>query len=459
MTPEAARAAQASRAARTAPVRPTPLAGQLFGSLRMPLLWLLVGLLLVGSVRVTMMVTPALVRYPRAMSTAIVVFGLYAVPFVAFLANLDYLEREPPALLATAFAWGAVVAMAAAVPGDQAADDLVAKLVSPRFAASWGPALAGPAVEEILKFLGVVVLAMLATAQINSIVDGFVYGGMVGLGYQVVENVSYAAMAVAANGNGDRVDPVFGVLIARGFLAGPWSHTVFTALAGAGVGYAVVRVDRSWAARVCFVLMCLAGAWLCHFAWNSPLLSSGLGLGTPGRIAVLLVKGGPVLAMALLLARAARMREGDYYANVLSTLTDPRVVTPSELRMICSPAGRAALRRAAEARAGAAGERAARRLQEAQARLAVELSRGPAEDGGLTATAADCQREVLRARHELAALGLRRPASAWMRAGASLVWLIGSVVAVLAEVRKPVAGRRRRLRRRRTRRSGCGRRS
>jgi protease PrsW len=116
---------------------------------------------------------------------------------------------------------------------------------------------------------------------------------------------------------------------------------------------------------------------------------------------------------------------------VLSALTAPRVATPTELRTICSPAGRAALRRAAEARAGVAGERAARRLQEAQVRLAVELSRGPADDGGLTATATDWQREVLRARHELAALGLRRPASGWTRAGGSVVWLIGSGVVVL----------------------------
>jgi protease PrsW len=184
--------------------------------------------------------------------------------------------------------------------------------------------------------------------------------------------------------------------------------------------------------RLGFALMCLAGAWLCHFAWNSPLLSGGFGLGMPGQIAALLIKGGPVLVMALLLARAARAREGDYYANVLSTLTDPRVVTPGELRTICSPAGRAAFRRAAEARAGTAGERAARRLQEAQARLAVELSRGPADDGGLTATAADRQRDVLRARHELVALGLRRPASGWTRAGGSVTWLIGSGIAVLA---------------------------
>jgi RsiW-degrading membrane proteinase PrsW (M82 family) len=424
-----------ARVAGTAPVvRPKPLVGDLFGSLRMPVLWLLIGLLLVGAVRVAAMVTPALVRYPRATSTAIVLFALYAVPFVAFLVNLDYLEREPPVLLATAFAWGAVVVTAAAVPGNQAADDLIAKLVSPRFAASWGPALAGPTVEEILKFLGVVVIALLATAQVNSVVDGFVYGGMVGLGYQVVENVAYATTAVASSGTGDRMDPVFGVFVARGFLAGPWSHTVFTALAGAGVGYAVVRVDRSWAARVGFAATCLAGAWLCHFAWNSPLLSGGFGLGVPGRIAALLVKGGPVLAMALLLARAARLREGHYYTGVLSTLTDPRLVTPAELRMICSPAGRAALRRVAEARAGAAGDRAARRLQEAQARLAVELSRGPAADGGLTEAAAARHRDVLRARHELMTLGLRRRSTGWPRVDGRVTWLIGAAVAVLAAI-------------------------
>src|SRR3712207_8831582 len=48
--------------------------------------------------------------------------------------------------------------------------------------------------------------------------------------YQVVENVSYATTAVANAGLGDRIEPVLGTFIARGFLAGPWSHTVFTAL-------------------------------------------------------------------------------------------------------------------------------------------------------------------------------------------------------------------------------------
>jgi hypothetical protein len=307
----------------------------------------------------------------------------------------------------------------------------VAKLVSPRFATDWGPAIAGPTVEEVLKFLGVLVIALLATSQINSVVDGFVYGAMVGLGYQVMENVAYATSAVATAGTGDRVEPVIGTFIARGFLAGPWSHTVFTALTGAGIGYAVVRVDRSVAVRLGNALLCLGGAWLAHFAWNSPPLSAGFGLGTAGKIAELLLKGVPVLIMVLLLAHPARLSEGDYYANALAAVDDPRVVTPTELAIIGSPARRAAARRAAQARAGAAADRAVRRLQQAQARLAVQLSRGPAEDGSLTSASAAAARDVLRTRHELVALGLRTPRTRRPRWLGAATWVLGALLAAL----------------------------
>jgi protease PrsW len=388
-------------------------------------------MLLIGAVQVATMVMPAMLRYPRATFAAFALFALYAVPFVAFIANLDYLEREPPVLLAVAFAWGGLVVTAVAVPGNAAVDDLVAKLWSPRFATDWGAAIAGPTVEEVLKFLGVVVIALLATSQVNSVVDGFVYGAMVGLGYQVVENVAYATAAVAAAGTGDRIEPVIGTFIARGFLAGPWSHTVFTALAGAGVGYAVVRVDRSVAARLGVAAVCLGGAWLAHFAWNSPPLSAGFGLGTAGTVAELLLKGAPVLVMVLLLARPARRSEGDYYTQALAGVDDPRIVTPAELAIIGSPARRAAARRAAQARAGAAADRAVRRLQQAQARLAVQLSRGPAEDGSLTAASANAARDVLRARHALIALGLRAPTPRRLRWAGAATWLLGSFLAAL----------------------------
>ena len=82
-----------------------------------------------------------------------------------------------------------------------------------------------------------VMIALLAGSQINSVLDGFVYGALAGLGFQVVENIVFALNAVDLAGAGDRGGPVVATFLLRGFLGGLWSHTLFTALAGAGVAY------------------------------------------------------------------------------------------------------------------------------------------------------------------------------------------------------------------------------
>jgi RsiW-degrading membrane proteinase PrsW (M82 family) len=393
----------------------------------MPACWLLIGLLLVGAARIVAVLRAAFVAYPLSIGLAVVLFALYAVPFLLFILHLDYFEREPPLLLAAAFAWGGLVAMAAAVPGNAALDNLIAKLGSPAFAAAWGPALAGPTVEEPLKLLGVVVIALIAREQINSVVDGFVYGAVAGLGFQVVENVLYAANAVARAGLGDHPGPVFTTFIGRGFVAGLWSHTMFSALAGAGVGYAAVRRDRSRSSRLGFAALCLLGAWLCHSLWNSPLLVDGLHLGPSGVLVELLVKGIPALVVILALVRSAGHREAAYYGGVLADLDDERIATPVDIEALASPARRAAARRAGRALAGPRGFYAVTRLQRAQARLAVELSR----DATLDSPAAQRRyRDVLRSRRRLLALGhLAAPPQAtpggWER------WLVGAAIATL----------------------------
>jgi RsiW-degrading membrane proteinase PrsW (M82 family) len=420
-----------SRAARTAPVHPTPRAAVAARSLRMPAFWVLSVLLLVGAVRIGWTIRGAFDAYPLATGAAVGLFGLYAVPFLIFIDRIDYLEREPPVLLATAFTWGAVVATAAAIPGNAALDDLAAKWGSPAFAASWGPALAGPTVEEPLKLLGVVMIVLVAREQMNSLVDGFVYGAVVGLGFQVVEDMLYAANDVAAAGTGDHVAPVIGTLVGRGFVAGLWSHTLFTALAGTGVAYAVVRRrDRSRRMRLSVAALCLAGAWACHFAWNSPLLADGFGLGWPGQLLAGLVKGVPVLVAILALLWTAGHREADYYAAVLARLSEPRLATAEEIAALRSPGRRAAARRAAAERYGRPGLRATSGLQAAQARLAVELSRGgPAEEP--EGPVAYWRERVLTARQRLAALDDAQPRRTVVPD--AVMWLAGSaVVASLA---------------------------
>ncbi|HTF07287.1 MAG TPA: PrsW family intramembrane metalloprotease, partial [Asanoa sp.] len=291
-------------------MHPTPAWAHAGKSLLLPAFWVMLLLIAGGGVRLAMFIRESFATYPTATLTALVLFGLYAVPFCVFVAALDYLEREPPLLLATAFAWGGLVATSISIRGNAAVHNLVAKLASPGLAAEWGSALAGPTVEETAKALGIVAIVLVARAQVNSVLDGVVYGSLVGLGFQVVEDVVYAINAVAVAGRGDQIAPVVATFLLRGFLAGLWSHTLFGALAGAGIGYLAVRTDRSLFSRVGVAVLSVLGAMAIHFLWNSPLLSLGGGAGIFGD---LFVKGLPPLLMILFLVRGVRHREADYY--------------------------------------------------------------------------------------------------------------------------------------------------
>jgi RsiW-degrading membrane proteinase PrsW (M82 family) len=375
--PVAGTGAAASRAARTAPVRPAQPGGHWRASVRTPAFWMLLVLFAVGAWRIVAIMRPAAVEHPIAMVAAVVLFSAYAVPFVLVTNSLDYLEREPPPLLLSAVAWGALVAVGTAVPANVAVQQLLAKLASPSLATTWGPAIAGPTVEEPLKMLGVVVIVLVARQHINSLVDGCVYGAFVGLGFQVVEDMMYSANAVDLAGHTDNVAPVVATFLLRGFLGGLWSHTVFSAVAGAGVAFVVLHHERPlWTSRLVVAGLALLAAWGFHFVWNSPWLADGFGYGAVGVVLALVIKGAPALLLCLWLVRNAGRREAAYYTREISELHDLRLGTPRELDALGSARTRAAARHLAHVQHGRDCARAVRRLQRTQALLAVELSRG-----------------------------------------------------------------------------------
>ena len=388
------------RAGRT-PVRPARPA-----LVATPARWLVLGLIAAGAVRMTLIGARFAAAYPVATLTAVALFALLAVPFWLFVSEVDFLEREPMPLLVVAFAWGGLVATAVSIPGSTALENLVAKLGSPHLAAGWGAALAAPTVEEIAKALGIVAIVLIARTQVNSVLDGMVYGAMVGLGFQIVEDVVFAMGAVALAGQGDRVQPVVATFLLRGFLSGIWSHTLFGALAGAGIGYLVVRTDRPRRVRAGVAALGIAGAWASHALWNSPLFGDGLGNGGLALLGVLLIKGLPPLVGILWLVRRAHDREVAYYVGLLARLGDPAVITAGELPVLASGSRRAAARWTA----GPRGYLTVRRLQRAQARLAVELSRASCavSDGSVDLRTQD----VRERRKALAALGLREATAA-----------------------------------------------
>ncbi|MEV6342205.1 PrsW family intramembrane metalloprotease [Actinoplanes sp. NPDC051851] len=358
------------------PVRPGASRAAAFA--RNPAFWVVILLLAVGAVRMSQILARFLEAFPIATVAAIGLFGLLAIPFWLFVSELDFLEREPAGLMSVAFAWGGLVATSVSIPASTALENLIAKIGSPSLAAEWGAALAGPSVEEIAKTLGVVAIVLIARSQVNSVLDGVVYGALVGLGFQIVEDVVFAIGAVALAGQGDQIQPVVTTFLVRGFLAGVWSHTLFGALAGAGIGYLVVTTDRGRAHRIIMAGLALFGAWASHVLWNSPLFREGLGNGAVALLAVLVFKGLPPLLLILYLVRRAHDREAAYYVAQLASLRDPELITVGELRALGSGSRRAAARRHAAASAGRQARVRVRRLQRAQARLAVELSRASA---------------------------------------------------------------------------------
>src|SRR5882757_9897485 len=68
---------------------------------------------------------------------AAVLFGLHGAFLIWILRRLDYLEPEPVALLATALAWGGIVATSNAVRANIATDSILTKLYPLTFVQRW----------------------------------------------------------------------------------------------------------------------------------------------------------------------------------------------------------------------------------------------------------------------------------------------------------------------------------
>jgi RsiW-degrading membrane proteinase PrsW (M82 family) len=121
------------------------------------------------------------------------------VPFYgALILSLDSREPEPLALTAAAFLWGATVSSVLAWFFYLLLAPLTnAFCPSPLIGcdrADVRALLAGP-VEETAKGAALLVLIFL-TAEIDDVVDGIVYGAMVGLGFAMAENLGYYVRAL-----------------------------------------------------------------------------------------------------------------------------------------------------------------------------------------------------------------------------------------------------------------------
>ena len=336
----------------------------------------------------------------------------YAVPVTLIVYRLDLFEREPKPMLAAALLWGGVVATSLAVYANEAWLSVVSKVATPDVASQWGDAMVAPGVEETLKLMGVVLLFLIASSEFDGVMDGFVYGAMVGLGFTVVEDLSYFIIAAAAvPGTVDQSGPVLDSFLIRVVGGGLYGHVLFTGLTGMGFAYLVTQRRVRLPGRLARGGLCIAAGAVAHFVWNSPWMDSVLstaGGGDPSLVAWIeygALKGMPFLILlGVLVVFATRSEEANYRAIVAGE-PDPMVMTEGEIRSLRSLWARRAARAAAGRALGPVGAQLVGRLQAAQIEYAMIRSDTDSPEDPKVESQRRAIREI---RVELAAFTSRR---------------------------------------------------
>jgi protease PrsW len=186
-----------------------------------------------------------------------------AVPYSLMLLWFDRNEQEPLFLILTAFLWGANVATAISLIFNTTFGIFAYEILNnPYLADQLTASFSAPFIEELTKGMAVMFLFFLFRRDFDNVLDGILYGALVGLGFAWFENVLYYARA----GDGGPLE-MLKLTYLRGVLNGVTSHAAYTALTGLGFG--LVRVLRKGFLRWTLVPLFWGMAMFAHFMWNT----------------------------------------------------------------------------------------------------------------------------------------------------------------------------------------------
>lgn len=195
-----------------------------------------------------------------------------AVPtllFVTVIYWVDRYEKEPIWLLASAFLWGAIPSILIAflfntvlsipiylVAGESTGDVIAASLIA-------------PPVEETLKGLALVAIFLFWRHEIDSPLDGIIYGAIVGMGFAMVENVYYFVNVYNEGG----IEAWGTNILLRAVVFG-LNHALFSSVTGLGI--AIARMSPRRTTRILLPFLGWMGAMFLHFVHNAATSTGNL---------------------------------------------------------------------------------------------------------------------------------------------------------------------------------------
>ena len=274
---------------------------------------------------------------PDSLLLATALAALPVGPLVGCYLWLDRYEPEPRRLLAAGLLWGVFVATAAALVLQGVGGFVVG------FSDTTNLEVVAPVTEELSKGLFLLLLLWWRRAELDGVLDGIVYAGMVGIGFAFMENILYLSQAyIGDDSHAGGIEQTVFTFVVRGVFS-PFAHPFFTAFIGIGLGLAVStrnRVVQVVAPVVGYLLA--VGA---HALWNGSLLLNG-GAGAVGTYLVLMV---PAFLVVVALAVWSRRREGALLAASLTDCARRGFLHPNEVPWLTRiPARRTCRRHAAE---------------------------------------------------------------------------------------------------------------
>lgn len=265
------------------------------------------------------------------------------------LAQIRPIRSAPWARGLACIAWGAIGATGCAILANDGQNTFLTRTAGVEFASRWGAAVSAPINEEILKAAGLVLLSLALAGLVRGPMEGFVYGSLIGLGFQILENWIYAVNGVIQAGAVDPVSSVLSTLLTRVVLTGLGSHWTMSAVAGAGVGYLVA--SRGSRRRVLAGVGLFLLAMLMHASFDAPVLEGAIVVKTLVNFAIAMIIYGTLRHRLRAAARAEL--DGDRRSALLTRLGRRR-----ELHRLSLHDGRAAAAQAQRERLDQLEERA-----------------------------------------------------------------------------------------------------
>jgi len=198
------------------------------------------------------------------LAIACIFFGV--VPMLIFATliwRIDCWETEPVPLVIGAFIWGAVpsvilsllASLILGLPfyliGNSAQESFLGNF--------YMTGLVAPITEEIAKGIGVLIVFLTLKKQIHSILDGVIYGSVVGFGFSAVENTMYFLSETSW------IELLKNFHL-RAIYTG-LSHSIFTGATGAGLAFGLFTNNRS--NQFLWPLAGLCFAVFLHFTHNT----------------------------------------------------------------------------------------------------------------------------------------------------------------------------------------------